>query len=190
MIPSGLTTPQGNVRGNQRSHVKLEEESNLKLVFHPNGSRKQLSPRKFSSQTGYTSETASTVQELPGVSNSSSALSLLSKNLSSHSTEIPPVMDQSSPNAFCSSVMDSMEIGQARSPVFLGSSSTPVDFQVQATRNLRRSDYVKAKGYISPEHGQTVDLVQLSSHLQRVEQQRNSMQLKQANENFCYFPTI
>lgn len=98
--------------------------------------------------------------------------------------------DQSSPNAFCSSVMDSMEIGQARSPVFLGSSSTPVDFQVQATRNLRRSDYVKAKGYISPEHGQTVDLVQLSSHLQRVEQQRNSMQLKQANENFCYFPTI
>ncbi|KAF7124126.1 hypothetical protein RHSIM_Rhsim12G0073700 [Rhododendron simsii] len=204
VLPSGFIPPQGNVRGNQFGHAKVEKESNSNLIFHPYGSRKQFSPGNFSSQTGYTFETASTVQELSGLSNSGSALSLLSKNLSSHLTEIPSVMDQNAgnydglsiekslpPNGFCSSVMDSMEIGQVGSPVFFnGSSRSAVDFRVQATGNFQRSNNAKGNGYISPEHERTVDLVQLSSHLQRVEQQRNSMQLQPEHDVFCYFPTM
>lgn len=204
MLPSGILIPQRNVGGNQHSHAKVEEESNSNLIFHPYGSRKQFSPRKFSSQNGYTFETASTVQELSGVSNSGSAPSLLSKKLSSHLTEIPSVMDQNAgnydglsieknlpPNGFFPSAMDSMEIGLVGSPMFFdGSSRSAVDFQVQATGNFQKSDNAKGKGYISPEHGQTVDLVQLSSHLQRVELQRNSMQLQQEDDALCYFPTM
>ncbi|KAK4260970.1 hypothetical protein QN277_004027 [Acacia crassicarpa] len=42
----------------------------------------------------------------------------------------------------------------------------------------------------SSEHSSTVDLFQLSSHLQRVEQQRNSLQVKHENEDGCFFPTM
>ncbi|KAK8699688.1 hypothetical protein V6N13_115771 [Hibiscus sabdariffa] len=44
------------------------------------------------------------------------------------------------------------------------------DIQVQT------SDLLSTRYCLSPENGTTVDLLQLSTHLQRVEQQRNSMQ--------------
>ncbi|KAL1062677.1 hypothetical protein V6Z11_D13G096200 [Gossypium hirsutum] len=48
-------------------------------------------------------------------------------------------------------------------------------------------DLLSARYCLSPETGTTVDLLQLSTHLQRVEQQRNSMQVKQENEDLFYF---
>ncbi|WVZ10312.1 hypothetical protein V8G54_014842 [Vigna mungo] len=50
------------------------------------------------------------------------------------------------------------------------------------------SDLFDIKHRLSSEHGPTVDLFQLSSHLQRVEQQRNSVLVKWENEDYC-FPT-
>lgn len=40
------------------------------------------------------------------------------------------------------------------------------------------------------EHSSTVDLFQLSSNLHRVEQQRNSLQVKHENEDSCFLPTV
>jgi len=51
------------------------------------------------------------------------------------------------------------------------------------------SDLFDVKHRLSSEHGATVDLFQLSSHLQRVEQQRNSVLVKWENEDYC-FPTV
>ncbi|PSS13494.1 Squamosa promoter-binding-like protein [Actinidia chinensis var. chinensis] len=177
MLPGGFFNPQGNttnVRGNQSSHIRVDDAPIFRPQFpmatlnHPG---KQFSSEKFPLQlNGYNS--ALTVQESSGVSNSSSALSLLSaqsQDLSSHLTAIPMAI---SPCGVSNSV-----------PVAFGATSGN-DFEVEASGTCQRSDYVKDK------LGHTVDLVQLSSYLQRVEQQRNSMQVKQENDFFCSFPTI
>ena len=51
------------------------------------------------------------------------------------------------------------------------------------------SELFSIKHSLSSEHAATVDLFQLSSHLQRVEQQRNSVLVKWENEDYC-FPTV
>ncbi|CAL5188545.1 unnamed protein product [Lathyrus oleraceus] len=56
-------------------------------------------------------------------------------------------------------------------------------------RNESLSLEINSKGVIKSENGVTVDLFQLSSHLQRVEQQRNSVLVKWENEDFC-FPNV
>ncbi|XP_057485586.1 squamosa promoter-binding-like protein 6 isoform X2 [Actinidia eriantha] len=163
-----------NVRGNQSSHIRVKDSPIYRPQFSmPTGNHLGIhfpSENFPSQQTGYNS--ASTVQESSGVSNSSSALSLLSaqsQDLSSHLTAIP---------------MGFSPVGVSNSmPVIFGANGG-IDFEVEASGTRRRSDYVKAK------LGPTVDLVQLSSYLQRVEQQRNSMHVKQENDFFCSFPAI
>ncbi|KAK9277172.1 hypothetical protein L1049_006711 [Liquidambar formosana] len=159
-------------------------------------------------------DAASTVQQLSGVSDSSCALSLLSaqtQDLSSHSTGIPTAspmiihsghalctVDQNSnkvigvsslenftTNGFHSSGMNSMEVDQ-RGPIILSDAGNAVDFGVHADGIFQGSDSLDAKYCVSPEHGSTVDLLQLSSHLQRVERQRNIMHVKQESEDFCW----
>ncbi|KAI4314060.1 hypothetical protein L6164_027002 [Bauhinia variegata] len=63
--------------------------------------------------------------------------------------------------------------------------------QVQVHRDdISQSSYSSNdKNHFTPEHGTTVDLFQLSSHLQRVEQQRNSFPVKRQNEDCC-FPIV
>ncbi|KAM7487516.1 hypothetical protein LguiB_025000 [Lonicera macranthoides] len=134
---------------------------------------------------------SSTVQELSGISNSRSALSLLSaqwQSLSSHSASIPMSVpqgtrrahhysDHSSGNGFYSS----------RAVDLLGTCMVPnagvgVDLEIRAGGDVSQSlEYVKT--------GATVDLHQLSSQLQRVEQIKNSMLVKPENEIFCCFPS-
>lgn len=162
----------------------------------------------------YDFDTASTIQKPSGsgASNSTCALSLLSAqshNLSCHSGgnhTASPLMLQGShhsiaqfsdkplrvrpaerygPNGFYSCGMNSMGVNQLEFP----EASHVVDLDVHANRVFQESNCLDAKYCLSPENGSTVDLLQLSSHLQRVERQRNITQVKQENEDFCCFPT-
>lgn len=154
-----------------------------KLVFDPQSAisilndklvpKKQHIPRSFSSAT----EAFHAPNELSGLSCSDCALSLLSaqsRDLSSHATGIQltePFINQASDhhgncleneNGFYSCGMNPTGTSQAGS------------FQ--------------DSGLSSP-NGTTVDLLQLSTHLQRVEQQRSSMHVKPENEDLCYVLT-
>ncbi|KAF3431612.1 hypothetical protein FNV43_RR26343 [Rhamnella rubrinervis] len=165
----------------------------------------------------YDFDTASTVQKpsRSGPSNSTCALSLLSaqsQNLSYPSAGVPsasPLMLQGShhsiaqlsdkslrvrpaekygPNGFYSCGRNSMGVNQLEA-ILLPEANHAVDLEVHANRVFQDSDCLDAKYCLSPENGSTVDLLQLSSHLQRVERQRNFTQVKQENEEFCCFPT-
>ncbi|CAI8588129.1 unnamed protein product [Vicia faba] len=60
------------------------------------------------------------------------------------------------------------------------------DSDDQVSKNESLPHEINSKGVIKSENGVTVDLFQLSSHLQRVEQQRNSVLVKWENEDFCF----
>ncbi|XVF85781.1 hypothetical protein PTKIN_Ptkin17bG0145100 [Pterospermum kingtungense] len=183
-----------------------------KSFLHMHGSGKQYVPETFSSAAeAFDAPNApSTVKEL--VSCSDRALSLLSvqpQNLPSHATGIHmtrPLINQAvhaqhsseksvavsssleKANGFCLCGMNPMEVGQAGSVVVSDAGHT-ANFEVQANGHVQESGLLSARYCLSPEHGTTVDLLQLSTQLQRVERQRNSMQVKQENEDLCYFLT-
>lgn len=164
----------------------------------------------------YYFDKASTDQKssVSGASNSTCALSLLSaqsQNLFCHSAKIPtaspliqgvhhgisqlsdkPLRVRSTErygaNGLYSCGMNSMGANQLES-IMLPEASQAVDFQVHTDRVFQESNFLFAKYCLSPKHGSTVDLLQLSSHLQRVERQRNFAQVKQENEEYCCFPT-
>ncbi|XP_022735359.1 squamosa promoter-binding-like protein 6 isoform X2 [Durio zibethinus] len=184
-----------------------------KSFFHMHGSGKQNVPGTFSSATEVFNapNTASTVKELSGVARSNCALSLLSaqsQNLSSHAIGIQmsrSLINQSGQahhssgksaaasflekaNGFYSCGMNPVGVGQAGSVVVSDAGHT-VNFEVQADGYFQDSGLLSARYCLSPENGTTIDLLQLSTHLQRVEQQRNSIQVKQENEDLCYFLT-
>ncbi|KAI9389824.1 hypothetical protein POPTR_008G097900v4 [Populus trichocarpa] len=154
-----------------------------------------------------------TFHELAGASHSSCALSLLSaesQDLSHSAGNITarPLVSQVShacqslgnvnkslgvgslekyfPNGLYPSGMNFIEVNDM-GPFVVPGSGHAADFQVETDGFLQQSDILNAKYGVSPENGSTVDLLQLSSHLQRVEQQRNSMQVKHENEEFCSF---
>lgn len=158
---------------------------------------------------------SSTVQESPEISHSSCALSLLSAhshNFSSHSSgnQIPrPLINQTShvqhnldlnfnkavdlmsleryaTDGLYSSGMNSVD-GAQTSSIMVPDAGHTVELEVEAGGVFQESDPIKAKYFLPPEDGSTVDLIQLSSHLKRVEQQRNCMQYKQQNDDLCCF---
>ena len=134
---------------------------------------------------------SSTVQELSGISNSSSALSLLSaqwQSLSSHSASIPMSVPRGTHRAHHYSDHSSANVFYSSGTVdLLGTHTVPnasvgVDLEVHTGGDVSQSlECVKA--------GATVDLHQLSSQLQRVEQMKNSMLVKPENDIFCCFPS-
>lgn len=66
------------------------------------------------------------------------------------------------------------------------------DFEAHTNDIFQETDILKAK-YCPPENGPTVDWLQLSSHLQRVELQKHSFQVKreiEENEESYYFPNF
>ncbi|GAV85384.1 SBP domain-containing protein [Cephalotus follicularis] len=75
---------------------------------------------------------------------------------------------------FYSSDMNSQEVDKMDS-IDVSNASHAVDYKVHPNGFLQESDFLTAKYCLSPEHGSTVNLLQLSSHLQRVERQRNSI---------------
>ncbi|XP_061360086.1 squamosa promoter-binding-like protein 6 isoform X2 [Gastrolobium bilobum] len=81
---------------------------------------------------------------------------------------------------------NSKEVVKNGSTIHSGAGHT---FQVHKDDICQPSGLFNVKYRLSSEHGATVDLFQLSSHLQRVEQQRNSVLVKLENEDCC-FPTL
>lgn len=159
-------------------------------------------------------DAASTIQGLSGISDSGCALSLLSsqsQNSSSHSSGIPMsrslvipgshthynmsqvsgkligVSSQTSTtgvsNKFSSSGMNSTE-GSHLGPLLISDGSEAANFDISGGI-YQDSEFMNTKDRLSCEDGPTIDLLQLSSQLQRVEHQRQSMQVKQENEAFC-----
>ncbi|KAJ8773134.1 hypothetical protein K2173_028311 [Erythroxylum novogranatense] len=85
-------------------------------------------------------------------------------------------------NSFSSSTASSVE-GGPLDPILLSDSSFSVNFGV--TDGLYQgSHFINSRNHVSCENGTTMDLFQLSSQLERVERQRQSMNVKQENEVF------
>ncbi|KAJ7943314.1 Squamosa promoter-binding-like protein [Quillaja saponaria] len=162
----------------------------------------------------------SSIQELSRSSNSGCALSLLSaqsQDLSKHLTgnaissthilqgncnhpyagqnqisEIPRVsfMDKNEANGFRSCKMNFTEGGQIGSTE-LSDGGNALDLQVHGHDIFQSAGFFNVKYCPSSELGATVNLRQLSSHLERVEQQRNStLVTKHEIEEFCSYPTF
>lgn len=156
-------------------------------------------------------DTALTIEESSGISLSSGALSLLSaqsQSMPSHLSGIPmarPRISQVSrthlnlgqnfvktsgtaalgkyeTKGFYTSGANSMDGAQMRS-LMVPDASHGFELKVETDEVSQESDFFKDKNCYSPEQGFTVDLIQLSSHLKRVEQQRNSMQPNQYNDD-------
>ncbi|KAI5352849.1 PREDICTED: squamosa [Prunus dulcis] len=176
---------------------------------------KQHAPGIPSSGNEYsTFDAASTIQKASGSSNSGCALSLLSTqshNLSGHSAGVqvpsPSIIQQSTHHSVgqlyekpsrvnsmekCGQsgsylhIMNSMGVDQMESVI---DSSQAVDFQLHTDGGFQESHCLSTKYCLSPEHGTAFDLLQLSSHLQRVEHERNFLQVKQEHGEYYCFPT-
>ncbi|RDY13091.1 Squamosa promoter-binding-like protein 6, partial [Mucuna pruriens] len=158
-------------------------------------------------------DTASTVQGLSGISDSCCALSLLSsqsQNSSSQSSGIPLAhslvipsshghhynMNQVSEKIGISSQTSSSRVsdsfpselnhadGSHLSPVLISDNNDMVNFDM-ADGIFQGSDFLNVKDRLSCEDGATINLLQLSSQLQRVENERQSLQVKQENDSSC-----
>ncbi|KAG8654241.1 hypothetical protein MANES_05G112200v8 [Manihot esculenta] len=214
ILPGGILYPERYEETNCCRPVKLEDISinstngqlvpNSFLHLHTNGIQNTtgISLSAIEELTVY--NTVSDIHELSRVSNSSCALSLLSaesQNLG-HSAGIIMAMpfisqargisdktfgvessDGYVPNGFHSSGMNTIKANH------MGSFTVPcasyaAGLQVEPDGFLPDSDILNAKYCVSAEDGSTVDLLQLSSHLHRVEQQRNSVQVKNEIEDF------
>ncbi|KAM1847099.1 hypothetical protein ACFX14_011419 [Malus domestica] len=187
-----------------------------KSFRHLPGLGEQHAPGILSSGNEYSVfDTASTAEKAFETPYSSCALSLLSAqshNLSSNSAgvQVPsPLINQRAHRSFGqlnekTLRVNSMEnCGRNRSYPFsmksmgayhmesikISDSSHAADFQLHIDRALHVSDCLSDKYCVSPERGTTFDLRQLSSHLQRVEHERNFFQVKQENGEFYCFPT-
>ncbi|KAJ6899725.1 squamosa promoter-binding-like protein 6 [Populus alba x Populus x berolinensis] len=187
-----------------------------KSFLHLHGNRIQktcgISPLDTEDLT--ISNTATTIHELAGVSHSSCALSLLSAaesqdlSRSAGNIMVRPLVSQAGgacqtlgiankslgigssekyvPVGFNSFGMNFIEVDNME-PFGVSGSGHAADLKVETDGFLHQSDFLNAKHCVSPENESTVDWLQLSSHLQRVEQQRNSMKVKHENEDFCSF---
>lgn len=116
-----------------------------------------------------------------------------------HSTRMPERDDQVSETPLRINTVDkyapnesfpcnetSKEVIKNRSVTFSDANHA---LQVHRDDICQPSNLFEVKHGLSSEHGTTVDLFQLSSHLQRVEQQRNSVLVKWENDDCC-FPTV
>ncbi|XP_071928931.1 squamosa promoter-binding-like protein 6 [Coffea arabica] len=186
---------------NSQSAVALMNgQSGRVPIADPHIIQKQQSP-------GTCIDTAVAV-ELSVIRDSSSALSLLStqsQNTSSGaagiSMALPPVngvrhhayestKQNSAKNLGINTAKGSASSGYScgtideEGMVRVRDGSMPVSFRVQREGTFQVSDYRHANCSPSLEVG-TLDLLQLSTHLKRVEQQRNFLQVEEENETFC-----
>lgn len=74
--------------------------------------------------------------------------------------------------------------GSHLSPVLISGNNDIINFDM-ADGIFQGSDYLNVKDRLSDEDGATIDLLQLSSQLQRVEHERQSLQVKQENDSSC-----
>lgn len=164
-------------------------------------------------------DSTSTIQGLSGVSDSGCALSLLSsqsQNSSSHSSGIPMarplVIPSSSHSNYSQSQLTEKIIGMSSqastsgvsdrfrskmnpaidgshlSPVLMSDNSNILHFAM-ADGMFQGPGFVNIKDGLPCEDGPTIDLLQLSSQLQRVEHQRQSSKVKEENDSSCSLRT-
>ncbi|OVA14582.1 Transcription factor [Macleaya cordata] len=218
LLPYEQRYPSFNGNVNQTASGSMSYENNRYPQDFPGPSsisQSVLRNTSSGSEDFTVYDTASTIQGVSGVSDSGCALSLLSsqsRNSSSRSSEIPmacPLIIQGNhahysqfsekilglsseastsvaSNRFSSSGMNSVEVDPGT--ILVSDASDAVDFEVHNNGIFQASEFMSAKVPLSDEHGNTVDLLQLSSQLQRVERQRLSLQVKQENDAFCCFP--
>lgn len=158
-------------------------------------------------------DTASTVQGLSALSSTGCALSLLSSqshNSLSHSSGFPMaqplnrigshahyslsrvsekllgVSSQAAMSGVSSKFSSSgMNVeGNHLNPIQVPDGCSALNFEV-TNENFQGSNTGNAKDRLSCEDGPTINLLQLSSQLQRVEHQRQSIQGKPENDAFC-----
>ncbi|MCD9640742.1 hypothetical protein HAX54_026269 [Datura stramonium] len=196
-LPGG-TTSRINESTNSSLHDVRGSDFVSPSLFHTTSTGSQML---------HVLDTSSTIQGLSGISNSSNALSLLSsqsQGSSNHSTVFTaarPLIPQSNSshynvnqaskkllglgpqasagrmsNTFNSSGVNSAEGGLDQ--ILFPSNTCGINGIIQG------SDLVNPKNQLSCEDGPTIDLLQLSSQLQRVEHQRFSMQVKQDSNAF------
>ncbi|OIT31469.1 PREDICTED: squamosa promoter-binding-like protein 6 [Nicotiana attenuata] len=191
ILPGSFFYQENYEVNNNNQHLKLERkpfcisqlamsvtsgQSPAESIQHQYGVRKQdLSKVPVGS-------TLLSVQEFSAGQNSSCALSLLSahsQNLLRNSTGISPTplwMVKGDDHAYIKDDHHNL----AKSP----SISVP---EMQRDGHDQGANSMNSKNCLSPVGGPTMDLVQLSSHLLRVEQQKNSVQVKQENDIFSSF---
>ncbi|KAL2559422.1 Squamosa promoter-binding-like protein 6 [Forsythia ovata] len=178
ILPGGFFSQQSDEPNNSYS-------KRIKFEGKPNQISQLAMPMKFwkscAKSLQYPSknclDSPLSIQELPQGSNSGCALSFLSyqsHSLLSNSAGIPkafPLIFEENNHANCR--MDQTSANR------MG-----VGFEIQSDELSQESNALTAKNYHSPEVAETVDLLELSFHLQRVEQQRHSAQVKHENDMF------
>lgn len=131
---------------------------------------------------------ASAVQGLPGISASGRALSLLSsqsRNYPNHSPEI--LIPQSSINGLSNKFRSptdlfSLEEGNSNlGPILISEGNGSINYGDGIFQGSECVDNSKGRGYCD-EGAATIDLLQLSSQLQRVEHERQYIKLKQDDD--------
>ncbi|KAH9772306.1 Squamosa promoter-binding-like protein 6 [Citrus sinensis] len=174
MLPGGILFPE---RYEPVKHIKFSERPPYSPQLAVPNTNEQLLTKsslyqgnKKQHRLAIPLDTALTFQDSSGISHSSGALSLLS------------AQSQSMPNHLSGIPMARPLISQMRS-LMVPDAGHAFELKAETDEVSQESDFFKDKNCYSPEQGFTVDLIQLSSHLKRVEQQRNSIQPKQHTDD-------
>lgn len=174
------------------------------------GSQSLFQDNSLGSEDFNVFDTESTVQGISGISDAGCALSLLSSqshNSSSQSSGIhmarPLVIPNNHSHYSMSQVSEKMigissqtssgvsdrfpsELnGNHLSPILISDNNEIVHFEMADGIFQGSSGFINVKDRLSCDDGPTIDLLQLSSQLQRVEHQRQSLQVKQENDSSC-----
>ncbi|TKY73282.1 Squamosa promoter-binding protein 6 [Spatholobus suberectus] len=201
---NGTTSATGNIFSENNNQYHSPS-----LGGQNSGSQSLFQNTSLGSEDFNIFNTESAVQGLSGISDSGCALSLLSsqsQNSSSQSSGIPmarPMVIPSSHTHYSMSQVSEKLIGissQASSgvsdrfpsafnpadgshlsPILISDNNEIVNFEM-ADGIFQGSDFVNLKDRLSCEDGLTIDLLQLSSQLQRVEHQRQALQISMGNK--------
>ncbi|XP_054809792.1 squamosa promoter-binding-like protein 6 [Prosopis cineraria] len=193
MFQSGIFYPGKYEQSNQIGHIKFEDESIYSSQLAVPITNGQELSRASNSRSCALSLLSAQSQDLTFYS----AGSLISQGICAlHSdgqvSETPfgvSSLDKYVPSQSFSREINSVEVTKNR-PIMPSDAGHALQLEVHGDDTYKPSDLLNAKHHFPVEHVSTVDLFQLSSHLQRVEQQRNSLQVKHENEDSCFFPTM
>lgn len=127
------------------------------------------------------SPSSSSLPEIYSSSDSGCALSLLSARKHNH-----PLVSTGNDNAALFTAQNTAETPGGSSyknfsPFDYSSNGVTADSEIQSAE----ANTLKLKSYLAPQGANTVDLLELSLHLQRVEQQKYYGQIKIENDVFC-----
>lgn len=206
---SGANTATGSLFGDNSGQYPHD------LGVPNSGSRSYFHNTTVGSEEFNLFNTATAIQGFSGISGSGCALSLLSSqshNSSSHASEIPMARPLVMPgnhtcysisqasekitgscsqasmntasNKLPSSGMNPVDGNHHLNPILISNAGDALNFDI-TDGIFEGTGFVNSKGRLSCDNGPTIDLLQLSSQLQRVEDQRQTMQTKHENDAFC-----